>query len=78
MNNPVQAVAFERKEELGGGFRGRVLDLRDKQTYDSPVLDTISKARHWAKRKVFDLMDGEPWAPGYSYKPYWRMNVWTH
>ena len=77
MNNPVQAVAFERKEELGGGYRGRVLDIRDSKTYDSPIMSTVHQARNWAKQQVAVLMDGQQWAPGYRYKPYWMLFVWT-
>lgn len=76
MRNPVTAVAYERKDELGGGFRARVLDRRDKQVHESDVLPTIEAARYWARQKIEKLMMGQPWAPGYTYKP-WTLNVWV-
>ena len=78
MENPVSATAYERKAELGGGFRAVVVDKRgSKQRYESPILGTIEAARHWARVKVDHLMDGAPWRPGYSYRPYWNMHVWV-
>ena len=70
-------VAFERKLELGGGFRGRVKDKRSNSITESPVLDTVEAARYWVRTEVAKGMDGQPWTPGYVYKPSWQMNVWT-
>ena len=78
MNNPVTAQAFERKASLGGGYRGVVLDRRTKERTESPILPSINEARYWARKEVERLMAGAPWAPGYSYKPHWAMNVWTY
>lgn len=76
MQDVLVATAYERKAELGGGARGVVLDKRTKERYESPVLDDVSQARAWAKTKVFALMGDQPWAPGYIYKPEWRMYVY--
>lgn len=73
MRHILTAQAYERK---AGGFRGVVLDRRTKQRHESDVLPTVDAARHWARVKVHAIMDGAAWAPGYSYKPYWTMNVW--
>ena len=75
--NPVSAIAYERKTELGGGFRAVVIDRRSGQRDESPILPDINSARHWARVRIDSLMRGEPWVPGYSYKPYWALNVWT-
>ena len=76
-NKPtITGIAFERKEELGGGFRGRLRDNRDNAIHESPVTETIQQAREWVRAKVFELMGDESWAPGYVYKPDWKMNVW--
>ena len=77
MNNPVSASAYERKASLGGGYRGVVNDRRSNERIESQVLETISAARYWARKEVDRLMGGVPWKPGYCYKPYWVMNVWT-
>lgn len=77
MTHILTAAAFERKDELGGGFRAVVLDKRTKEKYQSDVLDTIEAARHWAKTKVLAILAGQPYAPGYRYKPYWAMNVFV-
>lgn len=72
----ITAIAFERKEELGGGYRGRLKDYRNGYIYESDVVDTVNAARHWARTKIFELMGEESWAPGYSYKTHWTLNVW--
>lgn len=72
----IATTAYERKEELGGGFRGVVKDKRSGERYESPVLSTIQEARHWVRVKVDHLMGDTAWAPGYVYRPNWIMNVW--
>ena len=74
MTLTLATTAFERKD---GGFRGVVLDKRDGQRYQSDVCESIQQARYWVRVKVQELMAGQPWAPGYGYKPDWVMNVWT-
>ncbi|GEM_PF-7008051 len=69
------AVAFERKAELGGGFRARVIDRRSHAAHESPVCTTMQEARHWARTTVNTLMAGTPWQPGYSWGARWTMNV---
>ena len=75
--NPITAMAYERKRDLGGGFRAIVIDRRSGQREQSQVFADSSGARHWARVRISHLMREEPWAPGYSYKPHWTLNVWT-
>jgi hypothetical protein len=77
MRHILTATAFERKVELGGGFRGIVLDRRTKARHESDVLPTLDAARHWARVKVAAIMGDSAWLPGYGYKPNWQMNVWV-
>ena len=77
MDNPVSAEVYERKAELGGGYRAKVRDRRDGQIHESPVIAERREAIDWARTKVFALMEGQAWSPGYSYKPDWEMHVWT-
>ena len=77
MRHVLTAQAYERKESLGGGFRGVVYHPLTKQRDESPVLPTIDAARHWARSRVFEIMGEKPWRPGYIYRPTWRMNVFA-
>lgn len=77
MRHVLTAEAYERKAELGGGFRGVVLIRAKKARLESPVLTSLEDARRWAKAKVFEIMGDTAWAPGYVLKPNWRMNVWA-
>lgn len=71
------AKAYERKAELGGGFRGTVYDRRTKTLIQSDVFTSRDDARNWAKREVFKIMGDKPWAPGYIWRPTWVMNVFA-
>ncbi len=52
MNNVLSLKAYERKEELGGGFRARVFRPADKAVFESDVLPTYEQARDWAIREA--------------------------
>lgn len=73
MKNIITAIAFERN---AGGYRARVLDKRDQQIHESPILDTIKAARNWARSKALDLAGEQSYRLGYCYKP-WTMCVWV-
>lgn len=73
-NHTLTAAAYELDD---GGFRGVVVDRRSKERRASDVLPTIEAARFWARQHVHKIMGKTPWLPGYIYKPYWIMNVWT-
>ena len=60
------ARAYERKAELGGGFRGVAVRLADKKRLQGEIRDTLSDAREEAKSLVFTLIDRRYVAPGYG------------
>lgn len=70
-------IAFERKESLGGGFRGRVRDLEGNVVSESPVCATIEEARYWVKNEMHRILAGYPYKPAYRYKPDWMMFAWV-
>lgn len=72
--------AFPRKEEVGGGYRGRVIDRRTTPStvYRSDVFADRSDATYWVKSKGHELMAGGH----YSLAPLRRAdgyyaNVWA-
>ena len=74
-SHTLTAAAYELDD---GGFRGVVVDRRNKERLASDVLPTIEAARFWARQRVHKIMGETPWLPGYIYRPYWIMNVWTN
>ena len=77
MKNPITGAAFERKAELGGGYRAVVRDNRTQERTEGPVFQEIGQARFWVRVEIDKRMAGQPWSPGCVYKPYWVINVWT-
>jgi len=79
MTHVLTVQAYERKTELGGGFRGVVLDKRSQEKTESPIFPTMAEARYWAKSLAFKVMGATSWAPGYyrQTKSFWGMNVFT-
>ena len=73
----LSAVVFERKSELGGGYRARVRRNATQVIEDGPVFQTKQEGINWARHKVHELMGGIPWRPGYIYKPDWIMHAWV-
>lgn len=59
MSYTLHLKAFSRKPELGGGFRGVVTDNRDKQRYESEVLQTYEEARFFVQDTAHKLMKGQ-------------------
>lgn len=54
--NPIiKTDAYERKADLGGGYRGICFDCRTKTKHESPVLETLDKAGFWALSKAAEL-----------------------
>lgn len=82
VNNPLSLRAYERKSELGGGFRGVVVRHADKARFESDVLETYEAARDWAIREADRLMGSTPYrrasvnagTAGRSY----RANIWSY
>ena len=73
----LSAAAYKLKESYGGGYRAVVMDNRSQERHKSEVFATVHEARNWARKLVEKLMGGQPWAPGYIYRPDWVMNVWV-
>lgn len=69
------ARAYERKAELGGGFRGVAFNPKTKERRESDVRETLQQARNDAKRMVHDMLGAETYSktrPGYI----WRKSSW--
>lgn len=71
-------AAFERKAELGGGFRGVYFNLVTKERVESEVLPTLEAARYFAKAEAHRRHTAE----NYSLAPYrrrgeYKANVWV-
>lgn len=74
--------AYARKAELGGGFRGLVLDRRDGSQIESDVLQTYEEARNWAIRESHARMGQTPYRrcsvnAGTAGRAY-RANIWAY
>lgn len=74
--------AYERKAELGGGWRGQVIDRRLLPSSDaltrSDIFPSKAAAILWCRQHVANVMQDTPWAPGYIYRPNWYMNVFVN
>lgn len=73
-------IAFPRKEELGGGYRGKVADRRTSPStiHESEVLPTREAATHWVKAKAHELLAGTFYQLAPMREPDgYRANVWT-
>lgn len=57
----IHMKAYERKAELGGGFRAVVTDARVSPVvrYESEVLERYEEARFWCQNKAHELMNGQ-------------------
>ncbi len=72
---------YERKEDLGGGFRGVVFDRVRKEKHVSEVVSR-DEALSWVKHKVHEIMGGAAYktaalrlkrgSTGY------KANIWRH
>ena len=61
MEHVMTIKAFERKIELGGGFRGIVVNLATREKYESGILPTHEDAKFYAQKTAHDLMAGKPY-----------------
>jgi len=68
--------AYERKEELGGGWRAVVHNHMTKISVKSPVLPTKEAARHWAKEAAHKEMNGAPYTLAHMYGKNYKSNLW--
>jgi hypothetical protein len=70
------AEAYERKTELGGGFRGAAINSLTGEKYQSEVRQTIEEARNDAKKAVWAWADGRNMVTGTyrNRRNTWRMN----
>lgn len=90
--NSIQHVlslkAYERKSELGGGFRARVVWRMNNAVvppqhyatvYESEILDTFDQAKSWAMQTAAKIMGDRPYRRCYIKSPrnLYRANVWA-
>lgn len=61
MEHVLTIKAFERKIELGGGFRAVVVDLRTRDSFKSDVLADQQSAMFWAQKKAHEIMGSRPY-----------------
>lgn len=71
-------AAYPIKTELGGGFRGVILNHATKVRSQSDRLDTLEAARYWAQMQAHNAYDDV----GYSIAPLrrrgeYQANVWV-
>ena len=73
--------AYRRKDEMGGGWRGVVVDCAAKRRVaSSEVLATREEARDFAKIAAHELMGGRPYRLANVYARYcgggYRSHLW--
>lgn len=61
MDHVLTIRAYERKPELGGGFRAVVVRHADKQRFESDVLPDRESAMYWAQSQAHEMMVGRPY-----------------
>ena len=72
--------AYERKLEMGGGFRGAV--IRDKQRFaESPVLPTLEAAKSWVQIEAHRIMGDTPYRRAHVAKRFtggsYQAHIWV-
>lgn len=83
MQHVLTLRAYARKSEMGGGFRGSVIDHRatTPTRVESDVLSTYEQARDWTIRTAANLMGDTPYRrasinSGSAGRLY-RANIWA-
>lgn len=71
-------TAYPIKDELGGGFRGVIINHETKERRASDRCETLESARYWAQVQAHSAYD----AAGYSLAPLrrrgeYQANVWV-
>ena len=71
--------AYERKLEMGGGFRGAV--IKDKtRVAESPIFDTLDAAKFWVQNEAHKMMNGIPYRRAYVSKRFtggsYQARIW--
>lgn len=81
MNAVLTIKAYERKAELGGGFRGRVYRPADKAVFESDVLPSLDAAKFWAQTEAHKLMGSRPYRRAHVAKRFtggsYQANIWA-
>ena len=81
MEHVMTIKAYERKAELGGGYRARVIRKSDKALFESDVLPTSNAARNWAQVKAHQLMNGQYYKRAYVSRRFtggsYVANIWA-
>lgn len=70
------ARAYQRKAELGGGYRGVAFMPSTKERRQGEVRETLAQARNDAKRHVYEMLGPQRYArtrPGYC----WGKHSWS-
>ena len=82
MDHVMTIKAYERKLELGGGFRGVVIDCKQKRIIrESEVLPSYESARHFAQSEAHKLMGDRPYKRAYVSRSFvgnkYVANIWA-
>lgn len=74
------ARAYQRKAELGGGYRGVAFLTATKERRQGEVRQTLAEARNDAKRHVYEMLGARRYSmtrPGYIWgRSSWACNYW--
>ena len=81
MQHVLTLRAYARKAEMGGGFRGSVIDHRTTARVESDVLSTYEHARDWTIKTAASIMGETPYRrasinTGSAGRLY-RANIWA-
>lgn len=80
MQHCLTIKAYERKPELGGGFRGVVLN-GSESVAESDVLPTLEAAKLWAQSKAHSIMGSRPYRRAHVARRYtggkYIANIWA-
>lgn len=72
------ARAYQRRADLGGGFRGLAILAATKERREGDVRQTLAEARNDAKRHAYNMLGAARYSrtrPGYIYgRTSWACN----
>ena len=77
----IATIAFERKVELGGGYRGVVAVYESDggrllQRLESPIKSDLFSAGSWAYETAHEIIGSRPFRVGHYNGNRWRKNYW--
>lgn len=80
MNCVMSIKAYERKPELGGGFRGAVI-ANSQRIAESEILPTLEAAKVWAQSEAHRRMGSRPYRRAHVAKRFtggsYIANIWA-